>query len=90
MSMRRYTRRPVVRQNDPVSRGGHMSYVPCPECGDAVAGRIPQPPEELKLTCVHCKQTFTFAANEVRNGLVFCNPETNRWKAHTLADMLGI
>jgi hypothetical protein len=90
MRMRRYTKPPVVRQHDPVSRGGHMSYVPCPECGDAVAGRIPQPPEELKLTCVHCKQTFTFEPNEVRGGLVFYNPETNRWKAHTLADMLGI
>jgi len=67
-----------------------MSYVPCPKCGDAVAGRIPQPPEELELSCVHCKQTFTFEPNEVRNGLVFCNLETNRWKAHTLADMLGI
>ena len=83
-------RRRIVRRPDPVSRGGHMSYVPCPQCRDAVAGRIPQPPEELKLTCVHCKHPFTFEPSEVRSGLVFFNPETNRWKPHTLADMLGI
>jgi hypothetical protein len=67
-----------------------MSYVPCPQCGDAVAGRIPQAPEELKLSCVHCQQTFTFDPSEVRSGLVFCDHNTNRWKAHTLANMLGI
>jgi hypothetical protein len=85
-------RRRIVSRPDLVSRGGHMSYVPCPnpKCGDAVAGRIPQPPEELRLTCVHCKETFTFEASEVRSGLVFYNPETNRWKAHTLANMLRV
>lgn len=61
-----------------------MSYVPCPRCGDAVAGLIPQLPEELKLTCVHCKQTFNFEPTEVRMGLVFCNAETNRWKPYAL------
>jgi hypothetical protein len=90
MRMRRYTRRLVVRHPDPVSRGGHMSYVQCPRCGDAVAGRIPQRPEDLKLTCIHCKATFSFEPNEVRGGLVFCNPGTKRWKVHTLADQLGI
>jgi len=83
-------RRRIVRQAGPVSRGGHMSYVPCPLCGDAVAGRIPQPLEELKLTCVHCKLTFRFDSSEVCSGLVFYNPETNRWKAHTLGSMLKI
>jgi hypothetical protein len=67
-----------------------MYYVPCPKCGDAVAGRIPQPPEELKLTCFHCKETFTFELGEVRSGLVFFNPEINRWKADTLSNTLGI
>lgn len=81
-----------VKQFDPVSRGGLMSYVLCPnsKCGDAVAGRIPQPPEELKLRCTHCKETFIFEAGEVRSGLVFCDPETNRWKVQTLASMMGI
>jgi hypothetical protein len=69
-----------------------MTYVPCPNlaCGDPVAGRIPQLPEDLKLTCMHCKQTFTFEPSEVRSGLVFYNPETNRWKVQTLASMMGI
>jgi hypothetical protein len=69
-----------------------MSYVPCPnlECGDPVAGRIPQPPEDLILACAHCKQTFTFEPSEVRSGLVFYNPETDRWKVQTLANMMGI
>jgi len=69
-----------------------MFYVTCPnpECCDPVAGRIPQPPEELKLTCVHCKQTFSFDLREVRRGLVFYNPTINRWEVQTLAKTLGI
>jgi hypothetical protein len=69
-----------------------MSYVTCPnpECGDPVAGRIPQPPEELKLTCVHCKETFSFDPNEVRTGLVSYNQTINRWELQTLAKQLGI
>jgi hypothetical protein len=85
-------RRRTVRQFDPVSRGGLMSYVLCPnpKCGDPVAGRIPQSPEELKLTCVHCKETFAFKASEVRSGLVFYNTETKRWGVQTLASTLRI
>ena len=43
----------------------------CPNfaCGDPVGGRIPQPPERLKLTCLHCKQTFTFEEGDVRQGI---------------------
>ena len=89
MRRRRFAR-PV--RLDPVSRGGVMSYVICPNpaCGDPVGGRIPQPPEESKLTCPHCKQTFSFHPAEVRSGLVGFNPTINRWEVHTLAKMLGI
>lgn len=83
-------RRRPVRQVDPVSRGGFMSYVLCPKCGDPVAGRIPQPPDELKLTCAHCKEAFLFQPGDLRSGLVFYNPDTNRWKVQTLAEQIGL
>lgn len=56
-----------------------MSYVPCPNCGDPVGGRIPSPPGQLKLTCVHCKQGFEFEQGEVRSGPVSYDPEVDRW-----------
>lgn len=58
-----------------------MSYVLCPnpDCGDPVGGRIPQPPERLKLICLHCKQTFTFQEEDVRRGIVSYDRRADRW-----------
>jgi hypothetical protein len=64
---------------------GHMSYVGCPKCGDAVAGRMPSGDEPRRLTCVHCKTTFEFEDSDRRSGLVEFNEETRRWKVVTLA-----
>jgi hypothetical protein len=59
-----------------------MFYVLCPNlaCGDPVGGRLPQPPEPLKLTCLHCKQTFTFEEEDVRRGIVSYDGRADRWK----------
>jgi hypothetical protein len=59
-----------------------MFYVLCPNfaCGDPVGGLIPQPPERLKLTCPHCKQTFTFEEGDVRRGIVSYNGRADRWQ----------
>ena len=59
-----------------------MSYVLCPnsECGDPVGGRLPQPPERLKLTCLHCKETFTFEERDVHHGVVSYDRGLDRWK----------
>jgi hypothetical protein len=59
-----------------------MTYVVCPnpECGDPVGGRIPQPPEELKLTCLHCKRIFVFEQDDLRTGLVSYDRKTDGWK----------
>ena len=59
---------------------GLLSYVPCPECGHPVGGRIPQAPEELKLDCVHCKKTFAFERADLHRGLVSYDHEADRWK----------
>jgi hypothetical protein len=61
-----------------------LSYVICAKCGDPVGGRIPQPPQELKLTCLHCKQTFTFEPEDVGRGVVSYDPLTGRWKTEGL------
>jgi hypothetical protein len=62
---------------------GLLSYVPCPACGHPVGGRLPQPPEELKLTCLHCSTTFAFEPNAVRRGLVSYDHEADRWKVES-------
>lgn len=68
-----------------------MSYVLCPnpDCGDPVGGRVPQPPEELKLTCLHCKQTFPFEPGDVRNGVVSDTRENKRWRVESLAHLMS-
>jgi phage baseplate assembly protein gpV len=58
---------------------GHMRYVICPKCGDAVAGRLPSGDEPRKLKCVHCSETFTFADSEVKSGLVSYDESSHRW-----------
>src|SRR5258708_32875715 len=62
-----------------------MSYVLCPnpECGDPVGGRIPQPPEELKLTCPRCRRTFAFEQDELCRGIVSYDRESDRWKVES-------
>ena len=79
-------RRHFQATNPLVSSAGLMSYVPCPNprCGDPVAGRIPQSPEVLRLTCVHCKESFTFQQDDVRRGLVSYNRSTDRWWVQSL------
>jgi len=57
---------------------GHMKYVPCPNCGDAVAGRLP-PNESRQLTCTYCEHVFPFEESQVRQGLV--TSDGNRWRA---------
>jgi hypothetical protein len=73
------------RKTEPTSQAGVMTYAICPTpgCGDPVAGRIPQAPEELKLTCVHCKQTFAFEPGDLQRGLVSYDRLTKRWKVET-------
>lgn len=61
------------------SSTGHMRYVICPGCGDAVAGRLPQGGGQL--TCVHCKKIVPFDESQARQGLVTFDGNTNRWKA---------
>ncbi len=58
---------------------GHMRYVMCPKCGDAVAGRLPSGDEPRKLKCVHCSETFTFADSEIKSGLVSYDESSHRW-----------
>ena len=65
-------------------QGGQMSYVICPHCEDPVAGRIPSGSEVRKLTCVHCRQTFTFADNEILTGIVGYDESDNRWKVQRM------
>ena len=57
-----------------------MFYVLCPNlaCGDPVGGRLPQPPQQLRL--LHCKQTFTFEEQDVRRGIVSHDRRADRWK----------
>jgi hypothetical protein len=64
------------------ARAVAMYYVSCPNpaCSDPVGGRIPQAPEELKLTCANCKQTFRFEPNDVKFGLVSYHQPSNRWR----------
>ena len=59
-----------------------MFYVLCPNlaCGDPVGGRLPQPPQQLKLTCLHCKQTFTLEEQDQRRGIVSYDRRADRWK----------
>ena len=59
---------------------GHMQYVICPKCGDAVAGRLPSGDEPRQLQCIHCHETFEFADSEVMSGLVSYDEGRNRWK----------
>ena len=65
-------------------QAGQMSYVICPHCEDPVAGRIPSGSEARKLTCVHCRQTFTFADNEILTGIVGYDDSDNRWKVQRM------
>ena len=58
---------------------GHMRYVICPKCGDAVAGRLPSGDESRRLKCVHCSEIFNFADSEVKSGLVSHDEGSNRW-----------
>ena len=68
-----------MRRRQPSRRipvtGGLMQYVPCPRCGDPVAGKL-----EGELTCVHCKEEFQFAKSQVRTCVVMFNSNTQRWK----------
>jgi uncharacterized protein (DUF983 family) len=57
---------------------GHMRYVICPNCGDAVAGRLPAGSEERKLRCAHCRQEFHFSDADIKSGLV--TYDRGRWK----------
>jgi ribosomal protein S26 len=72
-------RRRIQQQRQPSSTG-HMKYVTCPSCGDAVAGRLP-PDDTRQLTCVHCKHVFPFDESQVRQGLVTFDGSANRWRA---------
>ena len=60
-----------------------IPHVICPNCKDPVAGKIPQPPEQLKLTCLNpsCGQTFAFVPEDIRRSLMSYNLDTRRWKA---------
>jgi hypothetical protein len=62
----------------------HMSYVVCPQCDDAVGGRMPSGDEPRRLKCVHCKTTFEFDDSQRQSGLVEFNEATRRWKVVTL------
>ena len=53
-----------------------MDYVPCPNCGDPVAGTL-----EGELICIHCNHKFPFDKSQVRNGIVVYDDATRRWKA---------
>jgi len=71
-----------IQRHQPVRRsfvgggGGNMDYVPCPNCGDPVAGKL-----EGELICIHCNQKFQFDKSQVRNGIVVYDDVTRRWKA---------
>lgn len=62
------------------ARGGFTQYVRCPYCSDPVAGHLPSPREEQKLTCARCQRTFPFDKHELRSGIVLYDEEANRWK----------
>jgi hypothetical protein len=59
---------------------GHMRYVVCPKCGDAVAGRLPSGDEPRKVQCVHCYEEFAFVDSETKSGLVSYDESRNRWQ----------
>jgi len=59
---------------------GHMRYVVCPNCGDAVAGRLPSGNEPRQVQCSHCGEKFAFADSDVMSGLVTYDEGQNRWK----------
>lgn len=67
---------------------GAMHYVVCPQCGDAVAGKMAQDDEPRVLTCVHCKTTFEFEDGQRQFGVVEVDSVTKRWKVVTLRSML--
>lgn len=55
---------------------GHMRYVICPKCGDAVAGDLKRKP----LICVHCAESIELDESQIRQGLVTFDDSTNRWQ----------
>jgi NAD-dependent SIR2 family protein deacetylase len=64
---------------------GHMLYVVCPKCGDAVAGRLPSGDEPRQLQCAHCREQFEFTDSEIRSGLVTYDERHNRWTVAKLS-----
>jgi hypothetical protein len=72
----------VLLLGSPLKENSNGCYVLCPNlaCHDPVGGHLPQPREALKLTCLHCKQTFTFEEGDVRRGIVSYDGRADRWK----------
>jgi hypothetical protein len=50
-----------------------MQYVPCPKCGNPVAGKL-----QGQLT-VRCKEKFPFDPSQVRTSVTY-NANLQRWK----------
>jgi len=73
MTLRPMIRRPLRRRR--MDGGGFMRYVVCPKCGDPVASRLAG-----ELTCVQCKEKFTFDESQVRSGVVLFDSRADRWK----------
>lgn len=64
-------------QTDAVSR--LMSCVLCPR-GHAVAVGSHIPPTKMKITCIHCEQTFAFEQGDVQQRIMIHDNKIGGWR----------